>query len=80
MAQARSFRTSYRLGEPDRMKDCGVVLVVEEPRQPDVLDIRMLVAAAVDGYCHEFGLCGAAARFRVLRSIASEAREMAAEL
>lgn len=78
MPQVRSFRTSYRLGEPDRMKDCGVVLV--ENRQPDVLDIRMLVAAALDGYCEEFGLAGASARARVLRQIANEARCMVAEL
>lgn len=58
----------------------GGIILVHEQRPPDVLDVRDLIAAAVDGFCENFGLAGVEERKHLLKRIAAEARVMAEEI
>jgi len=58
----------------------GGVVIVREQRKPDALDVRELIASAVDGFCEEFALSGIDARRWLLGAISAESREMKAEL
>jgi hypothetical protein len=58
----------------------GGVVLVHEPRKPNLFDIRDLIACAVDAFCEEFGISGAADRKCVFERISIEARDMAAEI
>lgn len=56
----------------------GAVILIKPARKPDVLDVRLLVAEAVDAFCETFGIAGPA-RKHVFQAVADQAREMAAE-
>ena len=62
------------------MRNEGGVVLVRDSRQPDVLDVRLLVASAMDGFCEQFAISGRENRRDLLKRISAEAREMAAEL
>ena len=57
----------------------GVVLIREE-RKADVLDIRDLVAAALDNFCEQFAVAGRDGRRWVLQQMAEQARTMREEI
>jgi hypothetical protein len=58
----------------------GGIVLVREQRKPDVLDVRDLIASAVDAFCEEFGVAGNADRKSVFEKISAEARDMGREL
>jgi hypothetical protein len=45
----------------------------------DILDIRKLVEAALDGFCEQHEITGRQERQRVLAEIAAQARELRGE-